>query len=229
MKLALQKTSLIDYPGKLSCVFFLPGCNLRCPFCHNPGLVEMDRYPELNEGLVEMDEAFAYAEKRKKVIEAVVISGGEPCMRDDLPEMIGFVKSLGLLVKVDTNGLFPEKIQSIDADFVAMDIKTSIGRYPEIPGAGGNSSEKIRLTIQALRKKGIEREFRTTLAPGFAGLAEAVEIAQGLADDENYVLQRFRPGITLDPEFCRNEATSDTEGAAILDAVKRVHANTRLR
>jgi pyruvate formate lyase activating enzyme len=189
----------------------------------------MDRYPEMNEGFVEMDEALAYAEKRKKVIEAVVISGGEPCMRDDLAEMIGFVKSLGLLVKVDTNGLFPEKIDGLDADFVAMDIKTSIERYPEIPGAGGDSSEKIRRTIRTLRKKGIEREFRTTLAPGFAGLAEAVEIAQGLAEDENYVLQRFRPGITLDPEFGRNEATSETEGAAILDAVKRVHANTRLR
>lgn len=176
-----------------------------------------------------MDEAFAYAEKRKKVIEAVVISGGEPCLRDDLPEIVEFVRSLGLLAKVDTNGLLPDKIEGLDVDFVAMDIKTSIGRYPEIPGAGKNSSEKIRRTIQALRDKGIEREFRTTLAPGFASLAEAVEIAQELAEEEDYVLQRFRPGITLDPEYGKKEATSDDECAAILDAVKRVHAKTRLR
>jgi pyruvate formate lyase activating enzyme len=229
MRVGLQKTSLIDYPGKLASVFFLPGCNLRCPFCHNPGLVEPARYPEMEEGLVELDEAFAYAQKRKNVIEAVVISGGEPCLSPELPEILKKVKSLGLLVKLDTNGLFTERLAGLDADFVAMDLKTSLGRYREIPGASPDAEEKIRRTMEYLRQAGISREFRTTLAPGFARLDDVLSIANELRESEDYVIQRFRPGMTLDPAFGENQASSESDCAAILEAVKKVHPQTRLR
>lgn len=229
MKVGLQKTSLIDYPGRLACVFFLPGCNLRCPFCHNPGLVEPERYPEMEEGLVDLDEAFAYAQKRKSIIEAVVISGGEPCLRRELPEILERVRSLGLLAKLDTNGLFPEALETLGVDFVAMDLKTSIERYFQIPGAAPDAPEKIRGTMALLRRRGIHREFRTTLAPGFATLADVVAIAKDLEDDEEYVLQRFRPGFTLEPEFGKDRAANDPECEAILEAAKKHHSRTRLR
>jgi pyruvate formate lyase activating enzyme len=229
MRVGLQKTSLIDYPGKLAFVVFLPGCNLRCPFCHNPGLVEPSRFPGTDEGLVELDEAFAYAKKRRNVLEAAVISGGEPCLRPELSDLIASMKGLGFLVKVDTNGISPEMLESLEADFVAMDLKTSLSRYRELPGAPDDAEARLRRSMEILRRRGMTREFRTTLAPGFAGAAEALELAGELEEDEDYVLQRFRPGLTLDPGFGESRATTEKESREILDAVRLVHAKTRAR
>jgi pyruvate formate lyase activating enzyme len=225
MRLALQKSSLIDYPGRLACVLFLPGCNLRCPFCHNPSLVDPD---PADPGLIDLKDAYAYLERRKGVLEAVVFSGGEACLHPELLEMIRFAAALGYKVKLDTNGLLPEKIPLCELDFVAMDLKTLPERYRLIPGAPEDSEKRIGRSIGLIRESGVEHEFRTTLAPGFAGLEEAVSLARMLGQGESYALQRYRPGRTLDPGYSPlplDEAFYE----AVLSAVKQITPGVRLR
>jgi len=196
----LQKTSLIDYPGKISAVVFLPNCNFRCPFCQNPDLIENpDKIQTIEE-----DEFFSFLESRKKWIDGVCITGGEPCLHKELPEFAKRIKDMGFLVKVDTNGTNPLMLKDLInrklVDYIAMDIKASKENYGKAAGVKVDI-EKINQSIQIIMNSGIDYEFRTTVIPGLFDHKEAEAIGESLKGAENLFLQQFRPISTLNREF----------------------------
>ena len=183
-----QKVTLLDFPGRVACTVFLGGCNLRCPFCHNAGLVrtpmaEADAYPSL------MD----YLNKRKGVLEGVCITGGEPLLHPDLPDLLHTVKSLGYAVKLDTNGSLPKQLsKALDTgcvDYVAMDIKHAPDLYPKATGCDLDFAA-FEESISLLRASGIPYEFRTTAVKGIHEIKGFEAIAAYLGD-EAYFIQKF--------------------------------------
>lgn len=165
----VHKQSLIDYPGKVSAVFFTCGCNFRCAYCHNPGLV----YDHLISGTKKHNcfHLIEWVEKNRKLLDAVVITGGEPTIHPSLPTFIRRIKALGLQVKLDTNGTNPQMLESLITkkliDYVAMDIKAplTISNYTQIVGPDFNQQmlDNILSSVNMLNKKEIDHEFRTTL------------------------------------------------------------------
>ena len=159
-----QGTSLLDFPGRISSLVFTGGCNLTCPFCHNPGLVlDPDQYPDYPQ-----DELLAELETRSNFIDGVVISGGEPTLDPGLLTFLRKLKQLGLQTKIDTNGLLPQVLeQAIDEqllDFVALDLKTDPERYPELH-TGQVDCQALITTIKLLQQSPCEVELRTTCVP----------------------------------------------------------------
>lgn len=195
----LQKTTLVDYPGKVACTVFLPFCDFRCPFCQNPSLInDVDSLPELSE-----DEFFDFLESRKKWLDGVCITGGEPCLSTDLPRFIKRIKDLGLLVKLDTNGSLPDCIRQLIklVDFVAMDIKSSCERYSEAAGVQVNLS-RIQESIDLIRSSGLPYEFRTTVVPRLHSKDDLLSIGEWLKGSDTYVIQQFRSDFgVLDPSY----------------------------
>lgn len=201
---ALQKTTLLDFPGEVAATVFTPGCNLRCPYCHNPKLVQ----PPYPEDLISLEELDYFLEKRAKVLGGVCISGGEPLLHKDLSKLIGLIRSHGLKVKLDTNGTFPERLAQIDADYIAMDLKTSPEKYEELflPGSKKNYNKEnlgtqVKKSLNYLKNSGIPYEIRTTVVPGIIGREEMNTMAPLLEGVEKYSLTPFRGGNTLDPEY----------------------------
>lgn len=194
------KTSLIDYPGKIATVLFTGGCNFRCPYCQNSELV-------LNpESLSAIDpaEIFQFLTRRRGLIDGVVITGGEPTLQKGLGDFLRQVKELELATKLDTNGYRPQVLRELLErdllDYVAMDIKTSLARYPlatGVPVDGQRIEESVRLILTS----GINHEFRTTVAPGIVIAEDVEEMAKLIAGTGKYILQQFRPQGTLAPCF----------------------------
>ena len=200
----IQKTSLIDYPGKLSCVLFLSGCNFKCPYCHNPQLVKTGLG---RAGCVDENVVYEFFESRKGLIDGVVISGGEPTLQKDLVLLCNKVKKMGYLVKLDTNGSKPKAIKLlIDedlVDYVAMDIKSDPLLYPQTITTDYNSSE-ILSSIQTIMDSGIKYEFRTTCVKQIVDKTIIENIAKTIKDAELYVLQQFhRTDKILNPQFLK--------------------------
>ncbi len=164
MKIAgLQKMTLLDYPGKVACTVFLPGCNFCCPFCHNAELLDGAISPVMDDrGLLE------FLEKRRGILEAVCISGGEPTLHPGLGELLRAIKGMGYLVKLDTNGYRPEVLKQLAADglldYVAMDIKNSPARYAVTAGVNELDLTALEESITFLMTEGPDYEFRTTVA-----------------------------------------------------------------
>lgn len=162
---AIRKLSLIDYPWKISSVIFTQGCNFKCGYCHNPHFV----VPSLYSPVITEEEVFAFLSSRIGKIEGVVISGGEPSIQPNLPDFIKKVRSLGFLVKLDTNGSFPEIIKNLLEenllDYIAMDIKAPLEKYSEICGADIDVC-KIKESISIIKSSGIKHQFRTTVVKG---------------------------------------------------------------
>ena len=156
-----EKSSLIDYPGKISAVVFTQGCNFRCSYCHNPQLV----YPHLFTQLLSIDGIFEFLEIRKKLLDAVTISGGEPTLQRGLIPFIERIKNMGFLVKLDTNGSMPDILKEILTngliDFVAMDIKAPFEKYDRVCDVGV-CIIKIKESIRMIEASGISFQFRTT-------------------------------------------------------------------
>jgi pyruvate formate lyase activating enzyme len=194
----LQKISLVDYPGRVAAVFFLPGCNFVCPYCHNPELVsDVDL-----SALVPLDQAFDHLRRRAGLITALVISGGEPTLHAGLPEIVAQAKALGLLVKLDTNGSFPDRIPAAGADYIAMDLKTDPERYGTLwPHAPADAAARFRESMAVVRCSGAAYEFRITCAPGIFSPADAQVIAGLLEPGDPVFLQAYRPGRVLDPDW----------------------------
>ncbi len=157
----LLKFSLIDFPGKVAGVIFTQGCNFRCPFCHNPELV----LPNLFADPLDSEEVFSFFEKRKGQLQGVVITGGEPTLHDDLPDVMKRFKSMGYMIKLDTNGSRPEMLERVIqlrcVDYIAMDIKTSLGSYRRATGVCVNL-EEIKTSVEMIKTSGVDYEFRTT-------------------------------------------------------------------
>jgi len=203
----LQKLTLIDYPGKLSCTVFLVGCNYRCGFCHNPELVLPE---EINEAeLIPEKDFFEFLKERKGILEGVCVGGGEPTMSRDLPEFFQKIKKMGYQIKLDTNGSNPQMLKDLIArklvDYVAMDIKAPKEKYAEVIGLKEVSTHyllnSIEQSINILKENKIDSEFRTTLVPGLLEKEDILKIVQWLKPAKKYFLQNFRAEKTLDPNF----------------------------
>lgn len=204
------KTSLIDYPGRICSVIFLPGCNFRCPFCQNPDLVESpEDLPE-----IPLEEVLEYLEQKKIWIDGVCITGGEPTIHRDLPELIKRLKEIGMLVKLDTNGSNPEMLEFLLnqrlLDYIAMDVKAPWEKYPLVAGVQINV-EKIKKSIEIIRNSGIEHEFRTTLIPKLHSKEDIIKIGEILKGSKKFAIQQFRPRKTLNPEFQEEKPYSEDE------------------
>lgn len=176
----LQKMTLLDYPGKVACTVFLQGCNFRCPFCHNSdllGAAGQDRIPA--ETLLD------FLKKRKGIIDGVCITGGEPTLQPDLPELLRQIKALGYAIKLDTNGNRPDVVMALASeqliDYVAMDIKNSPDRYSETAGVPGIPLEKLEETMRFLLEGTLDYEFRTTVVEEFHSDESIAAIGQWLS------------------------------------------------
>lgn len=164
MKIAgLQKMTLLDYPGKVACTVFLQGCNFRCPFCHNSGLLEGEA-----SGVLTQEALLQFLKKRVGLLDAVCVSGGEPTLQPDLEELLRRIKALGYLVKLDTNGSRPEVLRSLVSqgllDYVAMDVKNCPARFGQTAGIPGMGLEKIEKSLEFLLVGQVAYELRTTVA-----------------------------------------------------------------
>ena len=186
----LQKTTLLDFPEKLACTVFTGGCNFRCPFCHNASLV-------LNSGAIEEipeDEFFSYLSRRKGVLDGVCITGGEPLLNSDIFEFIKKIRSYGLLVKLDTNGSMPDRLEALlDAgivDYVAMDIKNAPTKYALTAGVDEYPAE-IERSIDIIIKKAPEYEFRTTVVRELHEKEDIIKIANRIKNAKKYFLQSY--------------------------------------
>ncbi len=192
-----HKTTLLDYPGCIAAAIFTGGCNFRCPFCHNSGLVQ----DPFKEGLVPEDEVLAFLDKRKKILKGVCITGGEPTLQPDLPDFIGKVRKMGYRVKLDTNGYRPEVLRELLEsgllDYAAMDIKNCPEKYgaaadPTPPGhAGGVHLEKIKESIKLLLDGQIDYEFRTTVVKELHTVEDIAAIGAWVKGTPAYYLQKF--------------------------------------
>lgn len=225
----LQKTTLLDYPEKLAATVFLGGCNFKCPFCHNATLVilpnEVDSISE--------DEFFSYISKRKGVLDGVCVTGGEPLLSSGITEFIKKIKSLGLLVKLDTNGSFPDKLESLLdqklVDYVAMDIKNCKEKYAITSGINANSEyiEKADRSIDIIMQKAPDYEFRTTVVRELHTIEDIVKIANRIKSAKKYFLQTYvDSGNTIKLGY---SAYSASEMLEILENTRKVLPVTNLR
>ena len=187
-----NKTTLLDYPEHVAATVFTGGCNFRCPFCHNGGLV-LSPNPEER---IEEEEVLSYLKKRQGILEGVCITGGEPTLQKDLRNFICKVKDMGYLVKLDTNGYRPQVLWNLMQegllDYVAMDIKASKENYAVAAGVEGLDISRIEESVGILKGDKVPYEFRTTVVKGIHSIEEFEEIGQFLAGSRAYYLQQYR-------------------------------------
>ncbi len=186
-----QKLTLLDYPGKTACIVFTRDCNFRCPFCHNAALVTKENTPVIDE-----EEIFAYLQKRKNILEGVVITGGEALLSKGLADFIRRVKALGYSVKLDTNGSFPDRLRALIEeglpDYIAMDIKDAPDAYARTAGSQDPGLLlKIKESISLIMQSGIPYEFRTTLVKGLHTEESLRGVLTLIEGAKRYYLQNF--------------------------------------
>ncbi len=196
----LSKTSLVDYPGRVTAVIFTGGCNLRCGYCHNPALaLNSDEFEKIDDEVV-----FQFLKKRKGLIDGVTVSGGEPTLDRDLLPFLARIKNEGFLVKLDTNGFLPSVIRECLkdklVDYIAVDVKTSPGKYSSLTGVDADFNKLIS-TLDSIRSSETDYEIRTTCVPGFVTLEDITLIGNSVGKVKNWFLQQFVNIHTLlDPD-----------------------------
>lgn len=225
----LQKTTLLDYPEKLAATVFTAGCNFRCPFCHNASLVLRANKTET----ISEEEFFSYITKRNDILDGICITGGEPTLCPDVDDFIKKIKDLGLLVKLDTNGTFPDKLEKLlDAkliDYVAMDIKNSKAKYAITAGISENSPllSNVEKSIAIIIEKAPDYEFRTTVVKELHEPSDIVEIANQIKNAKKYFLQSYvDSGDIIGSGF---SAYSAEEMLLMLENTRKVIPNAALR
>jgi pyruvate formate lyase activating enzyme len=191
----LQKTSLVDFPNHICSVLFTPGCNLRCPFCHNWRIVVDPKPPFLTE-----ETALKILEERRKYVDAVVITGGEPTIHKELPKLLKKLKERGFTVKLDTNGLDSRVLEEClpYVDYVALDVKTSLEKYPSL---GAKDTTELVRTVEMLKMGKVDYEFRTTVVPGLVEISDIHSMCELVKGARTWALQQFVPGDTLDKDL----------------------------
>jgi pyruvate formate lyase activating enzyme len=191
----IQKTSLIDYPKRIASILFTPGCNLRCPYCYNWRIVLNPKPPFLNE-----ETALSILESRKKYVDAVVVTGGEPTNHKEIPKFLKRLKERGFAVKLDTNGFNPGVLEESlpYVDYVALDVKTSLEKYAKL---GAKDTAGFLRSIEILKSGKVEYEFRTTVVPGFVDAEDIPKIGELVKGAKTFAFQQFIPGDTLDKTF----------------------------
>ena len=228
----LQKMTLLDFPGKVACTVFLHGCNFRCPFCHNSGLLGGKPQPYMDEG-----ELLAFLKKRVGLLDGVCITGGEPTLQPELPQLIRDIRALGFLVKLDTNGSRPAVLKALAEegllDYVAMDIKNSPSRYCETAGMAPALLPEVEESARFLLTGSLDYEFRTTIVKQFHDEAAMAEMGQWLCSlapgyaPKRLFLQQFADrDSVLQPGL---QAHTEEAMTALRDALLPHCPNTRLR
>ena len=216
----IQKLTLLDYPGTVACTLFTAGCNFRCPFCHNAMLVLPE---QIEDASLNEDEILGFLKKRQGVLDGVAITGGEPLLHRELPELLGKIKALGYKIKLDTNGSNPELLHSIIenrlVDRVAMDIKNAPEAYGETVGVTEVDIAPIAKSKDMLLFGDIDYEFRTTVVKGIHTRQSLIGAAKWIAGAKEYYLQQFKDsGNLILPEGL--EAYDEKEMHALADAVR---------
>lgn len=193
----LVKVDSVNYPGFVSCTVFTRGCNFRCPYCHNPSLVETSSCERFDSFTVQ--EVFDYLNQRKSLLDAVVVSGGEPCLQSGLADFLKKVKDLGLKTKLDTNGSFPQVLERLLKDelldYVAMDVKTSVSHYEKV---GFLHVDDIEKSVCIIEECAPDYEFRITCEKSIVLPEDFKALGIWLSGAKKFYLQRFNPKITLD-------------------------------
>ena len=224
----LQKSSLVDYPSKIAAVVFTLGCNFRCPYCHNPNILTAVSTKKL------FDKAavFDFLKTRKGKLDAVVVSGGEPTLQKDLGDFFKKLKELGFLTKLDTNGSSPKILEYLVKeellDYVAMDIKAPIEKYKEIARVNIDTNNILK-SIGILKNSKIGYEFRTTTVKSQLSFEDFENIGKMLCCTENYYLQKFKPDITLNPDFAKEKTYTDEEFLKIKTMLLKYIKNVYIR
>lgn len=220
----LQKMTLLDYPGHVACTVFTAGCNFRCPFCHNASLVTgvMDNPPYTEQDI------FDFLTKRKGLLDGVAITGGEPMVQPDIAEFIRKIKDMGYLVKLDTNGSFPEKLKAvIDAgivDYVAMDIKNCKEKYAATAGTGEQTVPNIEKSIKLLLENKVDYEFRTTVAAELHTAEDIENAARMISGAKRYFLQVFKDSGDILSDDVLSAPDAETLNNMLIGAQKYVPA-----
>ena len=216
----VQKTSLLDFPDKISAIVFTQGCNFRCGYCHNPELIVLRNEPAgTKAGFLE------FLISRKGKLDGVVITGGEPCLQNDLIDFIKEIKAMGFLVKLDTNGTFPDRLQEClpYLDYIAMDIKAPLHKYSEITKLNINT-DKIEKSINLIMNSGIDYEFRTTVVKSQLTFEDFEDIGKLIKGAKKYYLQKFVASKTLD-EGMMSEKTYSNEDFEKIKLLLNVNIN----
>jgi len=219
---ALQKTTLMDFPNKVACIVFLVNCNYKCKFCYNKELTSFKYFKKGKRELIEEKDFFAFLEKNKKMLDGVVITGGEPTVSPGLHNFIKKIKALGFLVKLDTNGTNPKILKKLFSenllDYVAMDFKAPKSKYHEITQSR-LPFEKIQESVDLIRASGVAHEFRTTLYPKLT-IADLKEISHFLKG-EKWFLQQFQSSRALDPKSRKLKPMKLSEIKEFISEVKQ--------
>jgi pyruvate formate lyase activating enzyme len=227
MKIAgFEKNTLLDYPGKVASIIFTYGCNLRCPYCHNPELV----IKPLNQDTLFSEEyVIDYLKKRQGLIDALVITGGEPTLQEDLIPFIKKIKKLGILLKLDTNGTLSDRVEKIVnediVDYWAMDIKFPAEYLKDY----GMNSKNIKKSIDLIMNSGKEYEFRTTYVKGMHKIEDAHGIGEMIKGAKNYYIQNFRKGKTIDPNLSGKNSFTEKELNEIKDIISEYIEYVKIR
>lgn len=202
-----QPLTLLDYPGKLAATVFTLGCVLRCPFCHNPELIEPSKKYLAQAGGDKTEEFLAFLVRRRGKLDGVCITGGEPTLHSDLLNFIRKIKNMGFLVKLDTNGAFPDIVRKLAetglVDFWAMDIKHMPEKYPLASGNADIDISRFQESVRIIMESGADYEFRTTVVPGIHTEDDFQEIGKWIRDARHFALQEFRDIKILDPTLAK--------------------------
>ena len=245
----LEKLSLIDYPGYLAAVIFVKGCNFGCKFCYNPMLVlSCGKIKDIERGreeghshqvkeeqspLLDEGDLFQFLKRRVGKLEAVVITGGEPTIYNDLPEFINKIKELGFLVKLDTNGTNPEMLAELIEkkliDYIAMDLKADQGNYAKAAGAKVDFG-KIMKSVKIIMGSGLPYEFRTTCVPGFLDEEILENMGKIISGADKWYLQKFKSDTKLvDKDLMDREPFSLEEMKKFAQIGKKYVRNCQVR
>lgn len=231
------KTSLIEWPDKIASVIFTPGCNFRCPFCHNASLVK-------NRGLslIGEDEILADLKKRKAWIDAVVVTGGEPTLQVDLYKFLRKVKKMALSTMIHTNGTGSESVSRLLKerllDYIAMDLKGDFEDYARYTGNVEPQMSKVKSSMELIVGSGVEYEFRTTVVPGLHDLNNLKKLAEQIAlilntkyliQNTRWYLQQFQPKNTFDKNFLKVKPYSKEEMRTFQRMLQEIIPNVFLR
>ena len=223
---AMQKLTLLDFPGKMAATIFTYGCNFRCPFCHNAGLVTEDSETSLTE-----EEVLRFLSTRKSILDGVCITGGEPLLQPDIEEFMRKIKDMGFLIKLDTNGSFPKKLKDLVSrglvDYVAMDVKNSKEKYALTCGKTVFDLSKIIESVDFLKEGNVPYEFRTTVTKTLHTFDDLKSIAKWLSGCDALYLQQFvDSGNLIDSQ---TEGYENDELKSMYKEIKKSFPATHLR
>ncbi|MDR2865786.1 MAG: anaerobic ribonucleoside-triphosphate reductase activating protein [Methanomassiliicoccaceae archaeon] len=230
MKIAgFIKTTLLDWDGLVACTVYLAGCNFRCPYCHNAEIVVNADAAER----VDEDAVIAYIEEHSDFIDGVVVSGGEPLMNKDIGRFLKRLRSVGVKVKVDTNGMFPDMLDDLIGagliDMVAMDIKSSLNERYDMAAGSDTDLSKIRKSIDIVMNSGVDHEFRTTAVPVFVKEDDIRNICENIRGAKRYRIHQFRNKVTIDDSLSVLDPYPESKLTAMAEIAKEYVGDVKIR